>query len=202
MGPSHLPSPGPQQRLPCPLVPPPPALKHGQRIRSQHSPAFPGYQEQDSESLLPQGLPGSPSPTPGCLGMNTGRGRLGRRVLRKGAQQDAEAGAPPLWGRGRPSQTITAPPARSRLRAGAQSRGAWVPLLSAPGVRQALTRSNHRPPSWGRIQLLRPTAPIGGHHQAQRGSPRLGTFPPRLRTGEHTAAPGGPLPRERTNSGV
>ena len=29
----------------------------------------------------------------------------------------------PCGGRGRPSQTITAPPAWSRLRAGAQSRG-------------------------------------------------------------------------------
>ena len=37
-------------------------------------PCVPGYQEQDSESLLPQGLPGSPSPTPCCVGMETGRG--------------------------------------------------------------------------------------------------------------------------------
>lgn len=37
-------------------------------------PCVPGYQEQDSESLLPQGLPGSPSPTPCCVGMKTGGG--------------------------------------------------------------------------------------------------------------------------------
>ena len=37
-------------------------------------PCVPEYQEQDSESLLPQGLLGSPSPTPCCVGMETGRG--------------------------------------------------------------------------------------------------------------------------------
>lgn len=84
---------------------------------------------------LPQGLLASPSPTPCCMGMKT-RGSLGQWVPREGAQEDAEAGALLLPGRGRPSQTITPPPARSRLRAGAQKqsrRGAWDPHLPAPG---------------------------------------------------------------------